>query len=207
MSDGATGAYVSPHKGIPGCRGAEQLGFCVPDMEVATDFFVNVLGFEQFYTMGPFADPSGTWCATHFNIDARAVVKKLRLFRAFNINLELFETTMPGQNEVWPAMQDVGGWHLGFYVDDIHIAHDYLVDSGMRSLGGPKDMMMDESGDQAFFVHLMTEWGFYLELVSYPNGRAYESNFERRLWNPTVADLVAEKILVGTLAADPSGVQ
>jgi len=104
-------------------------------MDVATEFFETVLGFEQFYTMGPLADPSGTWCSTHFNIDARAVVKQLRLFRAFNINIELFETDMPGQNQVWPAMQDIGGWHLGFYVDDMDLALEYLQANGVRMLG------------------------------------------------------------------------
>jgi len=51
--------------------------------------------------------------------------------------------------------------------------------------------MVDESGDQAFFCHAMTEWGFYLELVSYPNGRTYESSFARRLWNPARPDLAS----------------
>ena len=42
-------------RGLPGLRGAEHIGFTVPDLEQATDFFVNVIGCEAVYDLGPFA--------------------------------------------------------------------------------------------------------------------------------------------------------
>ena len=41
--------------GIPGLRGTEHIGFTVPDLEEATRFFVDVIGCELIYTLGPFA--------------------------------------------------------------------------------------------------------------------------------------------------------
>ncbi|MCZ6773864.1 MAG: VOC family protein, partial [Proteobacteria bacterium] len=41
--------------GIPGLRGTEHIGFTVPNLDQAVDFFVNVIGCEPFYELGPFA--------------------------------------------------------------------------------------------------------------------------------------------------------
>ena len=39
--------------GIPGLRGTDHIGFTVPDLEQAVDFFVNVIGCELSYELGP----------------------------------------------------------------------------------------------------------------------------------------------------------
>lgn len=41
--------------GLPGLRGADHIGFTVPDLEQAVQFFVEVIGCEAFYPLGPFA--------------------------------------------------------------------------------------------------------------------------------------------------------
>ena len=175
--------------GLPGLRGEEHLGFCVPDLEVASAFLEQVLGFERFLDFGPYAD-DGTRMATHYNVDARTIIKRVRLFRGANLNIELFESEAPTQRRDWPAMQDVGGWHLGLYVDDIDVAIDHLARHGVRVLGGKKDLTGGQAGDSAYYCHFLTDWGLYLELVSYPHGRAYEAETApRRLWDPTRVDL------------------
>ena len=40
--------------GMPGLRGTDHIGFTVPDLAQAVDFFVNVIGCEKFYDLGPF---------------------------------------------------------------------------------------------------------------------------------------------------------
>ena len=171
-------------------RGVEQLGFCVPDLDVATEFFENVLGFDRFFDAGPFSDPSGMFMATNYNLDPRAVIKTIRLFRGPNINIELFDCTVPGQDSEWPGLMDVGGWHLGLYVDDMDAAIEYLNANGVRTLGGKKQLMGPEAGQDGYFCHFLTDWGFYLELITYPHGRVYEQESSpRRLWDPTRLDL------------------
>ena len=182
--------YGAPRPGIPGMRGVEQLGFCVPDIEVATTFFEDVLGFERFFDAGPYADPSGMFMATNYNLDPRAVVNTIRLFRGPNINIELFDCVFPGQDREWPGFMDVGGWHLGLYVDDMDAAIEYLAGKDVRPMGGKKDLMGPEAGQDGYYCHFLTSWGFYLELLTYPHGRAYErAAAPRRLWDPSRPDL------------------
>jgi len=45
----------NPMKGLPGLRGSDHIGITVPDLDEAVDFFVNVIGCEPFYTLGPFS--------------------------------------------------------------------------------------------------------------------------------------------------------
>ena len=58
---------------IPGMRGMEHIGFTVPNLEEATRFLVDVLGCEQFYTIGPFA-ADDAWMARQMNVPAGAVM-------------------------------------------------------------------------------------------------------------------------------------
>ena len=41
-----------------------------------------------------------------------------------------------------------------------------------------------EAGDEAYTVHCVAPFGFYFELVTYPNGRAREGEFAGRAWHP-----------------------
>ena len=40
---------------LPGLRGTDHVGFTVPDLDVAHDFFTRILGCEFVYSLGPFA--------------------------------------------------------------------------------------------------------------------------------------------------------
>jgi catechol 2,3-dioxygenase-like lactoylglutathione lyase family enzyme len=40
--------------GLPGLHGADHIGFTVPDVEAATRFFVDVIGCEVVFEIGPF---------------------------------------------------------------------------------------------------------------------------------------------------------
>jgi catechol 2,3-dioxygenase-like lactoylglutathione lyase family enzyme len=39
--------------GLPGLAGTDHVGFTVPDLEVATRFFVDVIGCVQVFEIGP----------------------------------------------------------------------------------------------------------------------------------------------------------
>lgn len=86
---------------------------------------------------------------------------------------------------MWPGFLDIGGWHLAAYVDDIDAAIEYaaardvyVLGDGKRATAGP------ESGEGSFACHFVTSWGFRFELLTFPNGRAYQADYAGRLWNP-----------------------
>ncbi len=106
--------------GLPGLRGTDHIGFTVPNLEEAVDFFVNVIGCEPFYQLGPFQSKDD-WMQTHLNVHKDAVMKKLQFLRCGNgSNFEIFEYESPDQRRQQPKNSDIGGHHLAFYVDDIH---------------------------------------------------------------------------------------
>lgn len=169
--------------GLPGLRGTEHIGFTVPDLAQAVDFFVNIIGCEPFYELGPFAG-EGDWMEKTLNVHPRAVMKKLQFLRCGNgSNFEIFEYSSPDQNTVQPRNSDVGGHHLAFYVDDMDAAVDYLRGHDVRILGNPVVRTEGPSAGQTW-VYFLTPWGMQLELVSFPKGKAYEAGLARRLWSP-----------------------
>lgn len=174
---------TSDHPGLPGLRGTDHVGFTVPDLEKAVDFFVNVIGCEPFYELGPFQS-EGDWMQTHLNVHKDAVMRKLKFLRcASGSNFEIFQYESPDQNGQQPKNSDVGGHHLAFYVDDIHAAIAYLESKGVQILGKPTVRVCGPSAGQTW-VYFLSPWGMQLELVSYPDGKGYEKDTDRRLWHP-----------------------
>ena len=172
-----------PSAGIPGLRGTEHIGFTVPDLEQATEFFVDVIGCEFVYELGPF-EATDDWMKKHLNVDPRTVMRKLRLFRCrHGSNFEVFEYAAPDQNFTQPKNSDVGGHHLAFYVDDFDAAVAYLSEEGVRFLGEPTVRTVGPNAGQTW-IYFLSPWGMQFELVSYPNGKGYEKDTDRRLWNP-----------------------
>jgi catechol 2,3-dioxygenase-like lactoylglutathione lyase family enzyme len=170
--------------GLPGLRGTDHIGFTVPDLDQAITFFVDVLGCEPFYELGPYEDPNGDWMATHLGIHPRAVMKKLKFLRCRNgANFEVFEYTSPDQRREQPKNSDVGGHHLAFYVDDIDAAVAYLKAKGVRVMGEPTVRSAGPSGGQTW-VYFLSPWGMQFELVSFPHGKQYETEYATRLWHP-----------------------
>lgn len=169
-------------QGIPGLRGAEHVGFTVPDIEEAHRFFVDVIGCEYVYTLGPWAKDDD-WFTEHLNIHPRSVLKELRFYRCkFGPNFEVFEFESPDQRTEPPRNSDVGGHHIAFYVDDLDAAVEYLQSQGIRVLGEPTASSSASEGQR--WVYFLSPWGMQFELVSYPNGKAYEANAPVKLWHP-----------------------
>jgi len=168
---------------MPGLRGTEHIGFTVPDLEQAVRFFVDVIGCEAVYDMGPF-NLEDSWMQANLALPPKTVLRKLQLLRCgFGSNFEIFEYETPDQVRQPPRNCDVGGHHLAFYVDDIEKAVAYLRSKGVEVLGVPKMSPSGPSAGQSW-VYFLAPWGMQLELVSFPNGKAYEQGTQRRLWHP-----------------------
>lgn len=158
--------------GLPGLTRLDHVGLTVPDLEEATRFFVDVLGCEFLYPLGPLQDPAGTWMVKHLNVDPRAQIPELRFFRCGSQAVfEVFEYRAPRQNRMHPRNSDVGGHHFALYVEDIDAAVAHLHECGVEVLGEPTASSGPHLGQR--WVYFLAPWGAQFELVSYPSGRAW----------------------------------
>jgi catechol 2,3-dioxygenase-like lactoylglutathione lyase family enzyme len=173
---------------VPGFRGIDHIGLTVPNLEEAVDFFVNVIGCEDFFSnkAGPF---DNDWMWENLDVDPNASLTNRRVRCGNGANLELFDYQSPDQRTVQPKNSDYGGHHFAFYVDDIDAAVAYLRGKGLKVLG---DIKRDDAGPTKGFawVYVLAPWGTQLEFVSYPNGLAYEQTTKQRLWNPRSCEVL-----------------
>jgi glyoxylase I family protein len=168
---------------LPGLRGTEHIGFTVPDLEEADAFLVDVLGCRRVYELGPFRHDQGDWMREQLNVHPRSVMRKLYFYRCgFGVNFEVFQWEPADGRRPQPRNSDIGGHHLAFYVDDLDAAVAYLRDRGVRVLGEPVESSGASKGQR--WVYFLSPWGMQFELVSFPQGKAYEADTAVRLWHP-----------------------
>ncbi len=166
---------------LPGLRGTDHIGFTVPDLDQAVRFFVDVLGCEDLYGIGP-VEASDSWMRDQLNVHPRASFRNRLLRCGHGSNFEIFEYSSPDQSSVIPANSDVGGFHLAFYVDDFVQALAFLKQQGLTVLGEPVVRTEGPVAGQTW-IYFLTPWGMQLELISFPDGKGYENHTTRRQWH------------------------
>lgn len=168
---------------IPGLKKPDHIGFTVPDLAQAVAFFQHHFDFELAYEFGPFA-AEDNWMRDHLNVHPRAEITRIAVMNAKGINLEIFEyaNTVERQTQA-PNNADIGGHHLAFYVDDMAAAVAYLHAQGIEVLGEPSVMTDGPTAGESW-VYFMAPWGMQLELVSYPQGKAYTQHASVALFDP-----------------------
>jgi catechol 2,3-dioxygenase-like lactoylglutathione lyase family enzyme len=158
---------------LPGLTGLDHIGFTVPDLEQAHQFLTGVIGCEYMYSLGPFRHDDSDWMLEHLNVDPRAVMRQLHFYRCGGQAVfEVFEYSAPDQNTVLPRNSDIGGHHVALYVDDLDAAVEYLHSHGLTVLGEPTASRGPSAGQR--WIYFLTPWGMQWELVSYPDGKAYD---------------------------------
>lgn len=169
-------------RGIPGIRGTDHIGFTVPDLEEAHAFLVDLLGCEQIYMLGA-KQSDDDWMQTHLGVHPQTVIREIRFYRLGNgANFEVFLYESADGQAGPPRNSDVGGYHIAFYVDDLDVAVTYLVENGVEVMGEPTTSRQSAEGQR--WVYFRSPWGMQFELVSFPEGKAYETGAERMLWHP-----------------------
>lgn len=169
-------------QGIPGLRGVEHIGITVPDLEEADDFFVNIIGCERVYSLGPFQSDDD-WMKEHLDVHPRTVMRELRFYRcATGANFEVFQYDAADGQKPQPRNSDIGGHHIAFYVDDFDAALAHLKAHDIEVLGEPTKSQNASLGQT--WVYFKAPWGMVFELVSFPNGKAYEATSSVKLWHP-----------------------
>lgn len=171
-------------KGLPGFHGADHIGLTVPDLEEAIEFFCSVIGCELIYRAPPFADDKGTFMKDQLNVHPQARIRGVAFLRCGNnLNFEVFEYESPDQRDAIPRNSDPGAHHIAFYVDDMARAIEHLEKHNVTLLGRP--VVESEGVDLGVtWLYFLAPWGMQLELLSYPNGKAYEEETSARLWDP-----------------------
>ncbi len=159
---------------IPGLSRLDHVGFTVPDLEAARAWLVDVLGCEYMYSLGPFQSDDD-WMAQHLNVDPRAVMRQLHFFRCGGQAIfEVFQYEAPDQRTQLPRNSDIGGHHVALYVEDLDAAVAYLRGRGVTVLGDPTTSRGPSEGQR--WVYFLAPWGMQFELVSYPDGKAFDKD-------------------------------
>lgn len=180
----AAGAGPAAAEPIPGMLGHDHTGVTVPNIKEAITFFTDIVGCKEAMSFGPFSDDKGTFMADLLNVHPRAKIHQITMMRCGNgSNIELFQYESPDQQNAIPKNSDIGGHHIAFYVEDINAAAKYLKDKGVKTLMGPLPVDQGPAAGQAI-IYFFAPWGLQLELISYPNGMAYEKDGGTVLWSP-----------------------
>ena len=149
---------------------ADHIGLTVPDLEAAVAFYVDVMGAQELFRMGPFdsADlprsaDGRDWTEAHVNVrDARVRFVMLQL--APGLRLELFAYERPADARPTPPRNcDAGGHHIGLQVDSLDDAVAVLRGRGVTVL---EPIVIDEgpmAGTRSAYV--VDPWGNHVELV------------------------------------------
>ncbi|WP_336631830.1 MULTISPECIES: VOC family protein [unclassified Microbacterium] len=168
--------------GIPGLRGTEHIGFTVPDLTEAEHFLVDILGCERVYTLGS-KQANDDWMHTHLGVHPRTTIREIRFYRlGHGTNFEVFLYEPADGQAPPPRNSDLGGYHLAFYVDDLDAAVSFLRSHDVEVMGTPTSSKHAAEGQR--WVYFRSSWGMQFELVSFPNGKAYENGAQRALWHP-----------------------
>jgi catechol 2,3-dioxygenase-like lactoylglutathione lyase family enzyme len=167
----------------PGIVGMDHVGFNVPDLDEAVRFFTDILGFHKVYEEGKL--PLNADAKKAFNIRQSAEITRIAMLQTGNgSNIELFEYSSPERKMERPMNDDIGWYHFAVYTTDIEKSVDYLTSKNIRIIGSP---IQHKTGPNAGLtgVYFETTWGLQIELVSYPEGLAYEkANPKYKLWSP-----------------------
>lgn len=160
--------------GVPGLRSLDHVAFTVPDLEEAIDFFTTHFGAIVVYRDGPFRF-DGSEMHDRLDVHPRAVSELAMLRLGNRLNLELFQYSAPEQNRSMPANSDIGGHHVGFYVDDIDAAREYLATiPGVRLMTGPHTVPDHAPIAGQRWFYFRTPWGMQLEVTTNSKPGFYE---------------------------------
>ncbi|WIB59368.1 VOC family protein [Curtobacterium sp. MCLR17_007] len=165
-------------------RGVDHIGLTVPDIDQATDFFVDgfdaVALYDRFLRSEPVRGDLDV--QRRLGIPHTMAQGALRMLALPNgPGLELFEYHGRGQRAA-ARPSDLGWQHVAFYVDDLDRALARVEAIGGHRYADPRDLGGNESGAGNRFVYVGTPWGSTLELITYPTPQEAEMGAPRRKW-------------------------
>lgn len=150
-----------------GIVGLDHVGITVPDLELATRFFVDVLGFQAEARLGPIKSEDSDWMAVNLDADPRAILH-IQIVSGPAGKVELFGFDEKGGNVRFPGRADNGATSLGLNVTDLDQAVQRLSAAGVTVLGDFKSVP-DGPNAGLRWVYVKAPWGQLLFLQQRPN--------------------------------------
>jgi len=140
----------------------DHVGIAVPDLAVATDFFVDVLGFEKAYVIGPI-EAGREWLSENLGSGCAARVT-IQVLNMPGGKVELFEFSPKPEGD-HPRRDELGSASLGLKVRDLDRSVERLRAAGAEILGGRKDV---DDGPIAgtSWVYAKAPWGLLLFVMA-----------------------------------------
>ena len=163
---------------FPGCVGTDHIGFTVPDLDEAERLPRRRARLPPRLHARPVARDDDDWMREHLGVHPRTVMRELRFYRsATAANIEVFQYDAADGQAPQPRNSDIGGHHLALYVDDMDAAVAHLRAEGVEIMGEPTASANASEGQR--WVYFRSPWGMQFELVSFPDGKAYETGRRR----------------------------
>lgn len=169
-------------------HGMQHIGFTVPDIDQAVEFFESVFGGVTVLSTG-LIDVDDAFMIRKLGVPGDRRIRDIKVLRVGRgTNLEIFEyENEPGADEPLKLNSQPGGFHLAFEVDDANAAADRLRESGVDVLDGPT--FIDAGPMEGLtWVYLKAPWGQFLELVSMDGPLGYERDGGPKAWSPVTGD-------------------
>jgi catechol 2,3-dioxygenase-like lactoylglutathione lyase family enzyme len=162
----------------------DHIGFAVPDLDEAVEFFCGAFGCELVLRAGPYDTVGYRWPGESAPEKASL---RLAFLRHGDHNVELLEyrDCRSSPRAELPRPSEQGAAHIAFFVDDVHAAVEDL-----RSWAGVEilsDVITEADGPLAGleWVYVRTPWGMVVELIRWPLHMPYEQTTSARLAGPS----------------------
>lgn len=140
----------------------DHVGMNVPDIDVATRFFFELMGAQVISDMSPGNIPD-QWKAQFGWHKSSNLQRFVMLQMAGRAKLELFQYSGAEMNHMQPHGDDAGASHVALKTDDIDRSLALLKSRNVTILNEPAT-----NPDGIRWFYFQTPWGSQIELVSLP---------------------------------------
>jgi catechol 2,3-dioxygenase-like lactoylglutathione lyase family enzyme len=164
--------------------GMQHIGFTVPDLDEAVEFFTTVFGAIECVATGKI-EADDEYMRRRLGVPGNTRIEDIRFLRVGNgTNIELFHYS--GDAEPGAPLKrnsQPGGFHLGFQVDDCMAAAERLREMDVTVLDGPT--YVDHGPLEGLtWCYLQAPWGQFLEIISVDGQLAAERAGNPLQWSP-----------------------
>lgn len=164
--------------------GLHHIGFTVPDMAQAVQFFSEVFESVTIMECGS-VDVDDAFMARYLGVPKGVKIKDQRVLQiGRGGSLELFEYTGISGKQSLKHNGEVGAMHIAFEVDDAYTVAERMKVAGVDVLDGPT-LIEEGPMENLVWLYLRSPWGQFLEIVSTQGPLGYEVDGGEKLWTPS----------------------
>lgn len=167
-------------------RGIQHIGVTVPDLDAATQFFVDGLGAKVAYDGLTSQEPPREGAEVEHQLglpEGAAIHRQRMIVIGEGPGLEVFEISGPQREAA--GLADIGLNHIAFYCDDIEGSLARLVAAGGTALSKVHGNSRHEDSPGNGSVYVKAPWGMLIELQTIPAGHYYDDDSQAEVWMPS----------------------